>query len=1006
MLIGSISAGGVFAAMVDPFAQYATRFYTNDWTLVEQNQRNLPLNALIVYNRLLWLGITTILLVWLYRKFQFQYAAFDFTMGLTPKGTTQKVDIKDYLFQVLAVKLTKFSLDFSLKQQLKKVGQLALFDLKYILKGGLFLSILMAGIAVVIFKQAEINPPYGYETLPMTWKMLDFPMHNASITVIILTFLYAGLLIQRSRSSRMHELVDSTPTTNGVQLLAKLVALIWMQMLLLGLVLIGGVLVQISSGFYDFEIGHYLFELFGLQLVTFVLWAIVALFVQTIFTNAYLGFFMLLMGWAGIAHLHLLGIDHWIFKYNWGPNFHYSDMTGYSTSLPLYFLYKAYWLLFGGFLLIGTYCWWNRGVNTTFLDRFKMAIQQVKGRVAWAMGICLFTFLSLGSFLWYEDQVLNQKWTAQTTERVEQKMKAQYDLLQHLPQPKIKAVSVEVDLYPSTNDYQISGRHTIVNTTDKIIDSLVIFALVNQVANYQFDQATKVLLADTATVVYGLPIKYQLHQLTQPLLPNDTLWCDFMVKNEENTWLRRKSPIVANGTSMQSPILPRIGYWSNKELPDPHAATHIHMHESVDADWVDYEAIISTAVGQTAFAVGDLIKQWTANDRAHFQYKTPQKIPLYSAFFSANYAVRKEPFQGIDLAIYHHPQHDYNAKEMLRGLKAALIYNTQNFGDYPLKQAKIVETPSIYGHGGASFAGTMMVSERTGFISKADTTNGEGANMPFFMAAHEFSHQWWKLQLNPAAAKGSDMLMEALCQYTAMKCFERTFGKTKMLGFLKNERDWYLDGRKYEQHGEPTLLTADRQSYVNYAKGSLAFYTLSEYLGEATLNQAIRQFYDKYRLQPAPFATAVDLVQEIRAVTPDSLQYLITDLFEHITFYDNQIQSVKIEQQENKQHEIDLNFTISKYRMGANQQPIFTNGSGETISFQSTDNGIVTSSLPLADYVEIGIFDENGEELKLQKYKATTIENQLKIVVDQRPVKVMIDPYFKLLERTLEDNTN
>lgn len=1008
MMIGSVLNNGFLAAILDPFGQYATHFYTKDWTLVEQNERMLPLAPYVLFNRGLWLSVTCILLIGLYGKFQFQYDALGFKNSFFVSKRTNPVNlktgVKDNFFHVLKVNLSKVNYSFSFPQQLKNAWQLSFFDLKYILKGGLFFSILIAGIGVVIFKQAEINPNYGYETLPMTWKMLDFPMHNASLTIIILTFLYAGLLVHRGRVSQMNGLIDSTAIPNWVLLIAKLFALIWMQIFLLSLVLIGGVLIQTLNGFYDFEIGHYLFELFGLQLVTFVLWAIVALFVQTLFTNAYLGFFMLLMGWVGIAHLHLLGIDHSIFKYNWGPSFYYSDMTGYSTSLRLYFLYKIYWLLFGIFLLFGTYCWWNRGVNATFFERFKTAVKQVKGGVAWGMGGSLIAFLALGSFLWYEDQVLNQGWTTETQERIEQKMKTQYESFKHLPQPKIKAVSVEVNLYPKTNDYQIKGTHILVNTTSKPIDSLVIFSLINQEATYQFDQLTQLLLADTAIVIYGLPIKYQLHQLTKALQPGDTLLCDFVMNNVPNTYLRRKSPVVANGTSMQSPILPRIGYWSTEELPAPHATSDAHMHESKDADWVDFEAVVSTEVGQIGIAPGDLEKQWTDGERAYFQYKTPQKIPLYSAFFSADYAVKREQFQGIDLSIYHHPQHDYNAQEMLRGLKAALVYNTENFGPYPLKQAKIVESPSIYGHGGAAFAGTMAVSERAGFISKADTTRGEGANMPFFIAVHEFSHQWWKLQLNPAAAKGSDMLMEALCQYSAMKYFERTFGKTKMRAFLKNERAWYLDGRKYEQHGEPTLLMAENQSYINYAKGSLTFYTLSEYLGEATLNKAIRKFYEQYRLKAKPFATAVNLVEEIRAVTPDSLQYLISDLFEHITFYDNEMQSVKIKQTTDNQFEIDLKFLISKYRMGANQQKVFMNEIGESIDWKSSDKEMIKSSLPLADYVEIGVFDKNEEVLNLQKYKITQIENRLKIVVDKIPARVVIDPYFKLLERNIDDN--
>ena len=824
------------------------------------------------------------------------------------------------------------------------------------------------------------------------------------ITIIILTFLYAGLLVHRGKVSNMYGLVDSTPVPNWVLLSAKFLALLKMQALLLILILIGGILVQVANGFYDFEIGHYLFELFGLQWLTFIIWSFVAIFIQALFPNAYLGFFMLFMGMTGIAHLHLVGIDHAVFKYNWGPTFHYSNMTGYATSLPFYLLYKLYWLIFGSFLFVGTYCWWNRGVNISFKERFQLAIAQAKGKIGLLMSGLLILFFSLGSFIWYEDQVLNKGWTTATKERIEYKMATQFDAFKNLPQPKIKSVFIEMNLFPATNDFQIKGKHTLVNTTNKTIDSLLIFSVLGNQTNYTFNQSSKPLLADTAIMIYGIPVQFELMELGQSMQPNDTLVCHFEIKNPQNTFLRRRSPVVQNGTTMQSPLLPRIGYWANEELPTPYDSTaHLKMHESPDTDWVDFETIVSTEKGQTAIAPGDLQKQWTTNNRAYFQYKAPQKIPLYAAYFSADYAVKKDTWKDVDLAIYHHPQHDYNTNEMLRGLKAALTYNTENFGEYPLKQAKIVEAPSIYGHGGSAFAGTMVVSERAGFISKADTTVGAGANTPFFIAVHEFSHQWWKLQLNPAAAKGSDMLMEALCQYTAMKCINRTFGMAKMRAFLKNERAWYLNGRRHQHQAEPCLLLADTEPHLNYAKGSLTFYTLSEYIGEATLNKGIKNFYDRFRLKAAPFPTAIDLVEEIRQVTPDSLKYLITDLFEQVTFYDNRLLDFKTQQLANGQYQIDLQFLISKNRIdGATKNYEAKNGTSLTYQIANSDEAI--ASLPLQDYIEIGAFDESGQEIYLEKHKVSTIHNQLKILVNQRSAKVIIDPYFKLLERNIEDN--
>ena len=48
------------AAMIDPFGASASNYYTRYWTVSEQNELYLPVKGVIIYNRLLWLGIATL----------------------------------------------------------------------------------------------------------------------------------------------------------------------------------------------------------------------------------------------------------------------------------------------------------------------------------------------------------------------------------------------------------------------------------------------------------------------------------------------------------------------------------------------------------------------------------------------------------------------------------------------------------------------------------------------------------------------------------------------------------------------------------------------------------------------------------------------------------------------------------------------------------------------------------------------------------------------------------
>ncbi len=68
-------------------------------------------------------------------------------------------------------------------------------------------------------------------------------------------------------------------------------------------------------------------------------------------------------------------------------------------------------------------------------------------------------------------------------------------------------------------------------------------------------------------------------------------------------------------------------------------------------------------------------------------------------------------------------------------------------------------------------------------------------------------------------------------------------------------------------------------------------------------------------------------------------------------------------------------------------------------------------SVPLSDYIDIGIFAEEDVEgvmkeklLYLKKHKITSIDTKLTIIVDKKPIEVGVDPYNKLIDSQSDDN--
>jgi ABC-2 type transport system permease protein len=195
-----------------------------------------------------------------------------------------------------------------------------------------------------------------------------------------------------------------------------------------------------------------------------------------------------------------------------------------------------------------------------------------------------------------------------------------------------------------------------------------------------------------------------------------------------------------------------------------------------------------------------------------------------------------------------------------------------------------------------------------------------------------------------------------------------------------------------------------REQYVWYKKGGQILYTLADYIGEDKLNLALHNFLMQYRYANAnnqidahdhpsasggldsPYPDTRMLVDAIRAQTPPELQYLVDDGFNRIVLYDNKAVSATSQKTADGKYKVTLEVQARKV--------------------QSDGNGAETP-MPLADYIEIGVFSGKKDEEKplyLKKEKLTDEHKTFVIIVDQAPTLAGIDPYNKLIDRNGDDN--
>ena len=955
-------------ALTDPFGQNTIAYLTQHWSIADQNTLPIPLWGVLLGNRLLWLGLTSLACWVFYRRFELEQETTSLFRWFRKGGKIEPA-AKHKAAQVSTIHEVIIHYPHSRRQQFRTLFKLTAVHFQYIIKGRMFWMLLVFGILAVIFALGRVTDREDLLLLPLTRIMLSVPMFFFSTIIMLITFLYAGMLVHRARQARMDQLIDVSPVTNWVLMGSKFIALIQVQIMLLLVMMACGIVLQLYHGYFHFEVGLYLFHLLVITLPPLIIWAAIALACHSLISNLYAGLFLLLLLWMGRDQLPSIGIETYLARFNSAPQLLYSDMNGFGQGLGAHYLIHAYWLAFSGLILVGTYLLWQRGPFGGLKERLLLARKRISPGPLFMAIFFSAIFLLLGFVIF---QTENQ---SQATDPDLEVFKEQYDIYQHLAQPSITTIELHIELFPEQQSFTVTGHYLLINKSGQPVDLLLIRTGYDEITHYTIPVEQKVVSRDTQ-------LQFTVHQLQQALAPGDSLHFQFNIRNPSNTLFERRSGVLQNGTFLRTDILPRFGYFLDRTtlLPEDSLAKTKNFYAD-DADLLDLKVVIGTSREQTALAPGDLVKSWVAGDRQYFQYQTSGKIKFATSFNSGKYTVRKENYRGVDLGIYFHPTHQENIAEMIAGLKAALDYNTQFFGPYQHGEAKIIEFPLSEGTYATTMANCIPVSEQRFVVN--NQTEQNKVDLAFYVAAHELTHQWWGNQLVPANAQGATMLTESITEYISLNLYEQEYGTSRAEQFLKLQRLRYLRGRSQASEKEVPLFRVNpEQSHIAYGKGAMAFHALKHYLGESALNRILSRFLAEYKFRTDSYPTSIDLLQMLRSETPPALQYLITDYFETITFYDNQLLEAKLTKPLRDSFSLNLVFQTEKYRQDTTRQ-----------------------NLVLDDLLEIGFYDDNDTLIAIKSVRVHQRRNELSFLVGKKPSKIILDPNLLLLDQKMEDNT-
>jgi len=166
---------------------------------------------------------------------------------------------------------------------------------------------------------------------------------------------------------------------------------------------------------------------------------------------------------------------------------------------------------------------------------------------------------------------------------------------------------------------------------------------------------------------------------------------------------------------------------------------------------------------------------------------------------------------------------------------------------------------------------------------------------------------------------------------------------------------------------------------------------LRDLLGEEKLNSVLRSITDRHRNEDDDFgANTLEFIDDLYQVTRPEQHVLIDDWFKRVITYDLSVDNAEYRQLENGKYEISLKLLSKRFETQ-------TDGSSKEIQINEP--------------ITIGLFSKHpssankqNDVIYLKSHQIDKEQMEIKLVLDQLPQYVAIDPYGTRCDEDFVDN--
>jgi ABC-type transport system involved in multi-copper enzyme maturation permease subunit len=811
------------AALLDPFGLSAFFAQTRYWTPALRNTRLIALEGSFLANRLLWLAVAVAGWLTVYRRFSFRVVARSKPLGRGEADDAAPAVVGPLRATRAAISPSdRAAFPARLRLELRSF----LGSIPFVL-----LTLLWFALAFALLIAEVTGGEYGSALYPSMGLLLSALQQPLALVGAVVIIYYSAEIVWRERATGIAEILSATPASSGAFVVAKWIALAVLTLVLMASGFAAAIAVQVVRGYVHPQP----FVLLGFAwfaAVPLALLAAAAVFIQSVVPQKYAGMLatlaLAIVAQAGDA----FGL-HPLLRPFGPPGVRYSEMNGFGDYAAPFHAFAALWAVLAAVALSWATVRWR----PTKADRGRTSTRLIVAGCAFAV--------AGAAWIFHDTNIRHVYMSPRDLARWRAAYEKTYSGAATAPTPHVSAVTADVALFPKERRYRISGHDRLTNDSGRAIATMLVsLPREADVARLSVEGAT-LSNADRRFGTYTF-------RFDQPLPAGGNTSMSFDVRYDESG-LRAGATdesIAENGSFIVGQrAFPRIGYRREYEIDDaserktqglPAREERSETDVALDAEWIDFDATVSTDRDQLAITSGRLLSDTVRGARRYLRYRSDGPIHDNFVFASARYAVATATAGAVKITVAYHPAHGANVDRILRAAQKSIALFERSYGPYPHRDLKIVEAASYWPFGGLAMPDTVFLSESRTFL--IDARDPRRLDLLARRTAHEVAHQWWGQYVTPAERPGAAVIVESLAKYSELRLLEALYGPAAVQESLAQERDRYARGRVRDNLPEVPLARVTNQEYLYYGKGAMAMHAISNSLGVDRFDAVLREF--------------------------------------------------------------------------------------------------------------------------------------------------------------------